>query len=115
MTAPVVVISSFDRHPVPAIPSAERLAERARAAGWFARSTYAAAIIPATYYAETHEKAGLIKKDAHRLETVVLWLARHDQRGRARWDHAGAGWSFGHAWLDLDQLNLKQLTERIMK
>lgn len=104
--APKIIISSRDGHPVPAVRPAERLAERARAAGWRVRLTYACAEVPDHHYAN-----GNLARAAHRLETVAV---RFPGRGRAVWESTNAGpWRFRHAWLGLDELGLRQITERI--
>jgi len=83
----------------------------ARAGGWRARLTYALAEVPARYHGN-----GNLARAAYRCETVAVRLFRPGQRARAVWESDDGGpWRFTHAWLGLDQLGLRQFTERIMK
>lgn len=112
-----VLISSRDAVPAPRIAAAKRLAEKAHAAGWTVRITYARARVPAVPYADP-KRAGEVKRPAHDRHTVAVRLARGPARAYAVWACEGVGrWDFDHAVLLDGQvptyLGLRALIKRI--
>lgn len=103
---------------MPHLPGAERLADRARRAGWSARLTYALARVPAAAYADP-KRGGEIKKPAYDYHTVAVRLARPRWRGWALWARVDDGpWGFDHAYLRdamqaMTKLGLREFTKRL--
>jgi hypothetical protein len=101
---PIVLVSSRDEAPVPAVPGAVRFARAIEAAGWAVRQTYAVADVPAS---------GRTK--AHRLHSIAVRFRRAgDFAGYATWYRRDEGaWRFMAGYLGLAQHGLRDLTARL--
>lgn len=116
---PTVLISNLDQAPLPTVAKALKVAELARAAGWWVRVGYAKAEVPAHHYLN-----GNLAKAAHVLESVGVQFRRPAAGGRAMWHREnGGGWTFEHAfigteafgWSTSGKTKLRSILEGIME
>lgn len=102
---PIVLVSSRDDAPVPAVAGAARLVKAAEAAGWTTRSTYALADMPATS-----------RRAAHKLASVAVRLGRGPSHGWACWYQVDGGtWRFANGCLDMRLLGARELTTALFE